>query len=546
MGLEKSVVKIIELLQDERPDRQIAAAVVLGELKVKDAAAIKALGQCLESVEPAVQHAALEALSMSKSARVAAMLVPLLDHPDAALRQGAETQLATQGKGAVTSLTRGLTDEAPPARRKAIISLLASHLSGKVTDRLLGMLGDNEVGDHLLWTLRDELERMPAADLAALRKRLLGLLKDKAWMDDPMAAARTVRLLGYEPSAKLVRTLLPYTRDQHPLPVRIAALAALRRPLGAARSTGEAFKALAAIAAGEPEPALARAALDTLQGLEPGEGGRASLTALAESRHAEARAYALKALGKAGGGKVSRRLLDHLAGDDPAARRAAVEALAAMDGAAKALIKELDRCADANHLISICRALRPHLDGLTPAQQKAMCGCAVTLLEGQEVDAGPLERLAAGRLPDAFVEALSARIKTHLKARRRAEALVLLERLDRMGRLDDRGRFNALVAGVTSLPSVKSLARADRAADPVLRHLSALVASGFPAAARLIKDKAVSPEALFFIGFNYSESQDELQQELGAELLEHLVEASPRSKLGRSARNKLRLTGLGE
>jgi len=53
----------------------------------------------------------------------------------------------------------------------------------------------------------------------------------------------------------------------------------------------------------------------------------------------------------------------------------------------------------------------------------------------------------------------------------------------------------------------------------------------------------VSDEAIYGLGFRLLESHDDADQELGAELLEGIMEERPRSKLARSARNKLKLSG---
>ena len=543
--MDKTVQKIVGMLEDERPDRQVAAALVLAELGVKDKEAVDALGRCLAWDDPVLQMAALEALGGLHTAGVAALLVPLLDARDPQVQARATALLVAVGKRAVGAMCKALGD-APPARKKALVNLLAPMRDAKVLDHLLARLDDNETGDHTVWTLRQELEGMTAAQLKEVRTRLLALVKKSKGDGEPLGLARKVRLLGYEKSAGLVKTLLPFAGAAFPLPVRMAALAGLRRPLSAAQSTDAAFQAVAAIALEAEEPTLARAAVDTLAGLDPGKSGRPLLTKLADSPLADVQAYALRALGQVEGARVTRRLLDPLAGEDPAARRAAAEALSTMSGAGPALIKELASCGEAGHLLTLCRVLRPHVEGLKPADRKALATCAVGKLEELAADADPLLRLVASGIPEPYAEALFARAKAHTKAGRHGEALDLLERLDRMGRLDADSRFAAFLAGLGCMASRKSLARADRRADRVLRHLSALVASGKGVATRLIKAKPVSDEDLFYLGFNYAESKDEMEQELGAELLEHLVEKSPRGKLGKSARNKLRLTGLGE
>src|SRR5262249_17008379 len=107
--------------------------------------------------------------------------------------------------------------------------------------------------------------------------------------------------------------------------------------------------------------------------------------------------------------------------------------------------------------------------------------------------------------------------------------------------LDDDARFLAAVIGLKA--SGKDLLRAARSTDPALSQLLALLGAGFPLFARLRKERDLDPEELFYVGFNFIESSDPDEKDFGGELLAHLVTQSPRSKLAKSAKNKLRLAG---
>jgi len=152
------------------------------------------------------------------------------------------------------------------------------------------------------------------------------------------------------------------------------------------RSTDEAVRAILPYA-DDPDPTLARAAVDTLRGLEMPAALNERLMALAEGRHAEARKFAVEALGRSSGEKatqkVIRNLVSHLKGDDPAARDAAERSLARMEGAAQVLVRELAGCDDPALATVLCpsvrtspksiRCGRPSLDTITLAGLKSPC-----------------------------------------------------------------------------------------------------------------------------------------------------------------------------
>ena len=79
--------------------------------------------------------------------------------------------------------------------------------------------------------------------------------------------------------------------------------------------------------------------------------------------------------------------------------------------------------------------------------------------------------------------------------------------------------------------------------DPVLAQFSKLSSSGFPVAKRLAREKDVSDEIIYALGFGLLESKDSANEGLGAELLQGIIDERPRSKLAKSAKNKLKLSG---
>jgi hypothetical protein len=73
-----------------------------------------------------------------------------------------------------------------------------------------------------------------------------------------------------------------------------------------------------------------------------------------------------------------------------------------------------------------------------------------------------------------------------------------------------------------------------------LALLRALADGAFPLAERLRRERALSPDELYFIAFHLSEGRGE-QREAARRLLEHLTARHGRTKVGKAARNKLKL-----
>ena len=542
--MDSTTKKIVRMLSHERADKRYAAAMVLAELRVRDAQAVEALGKCLSEDNRLLQASALEALAGVRSKKVADFVMPLLDSSNEEIKAQAIALLADQGEETAAALSRELHG-APLARRRTIVNILVRNHDEEAMDRLLEFLPDTNIGEHILAAMRNEIDQMDKGETETLRKKISALLKQKEWLSDPGHTARALRLLGYIRSGRLVGTILPFATEKKPVPVRLAALAALRRPLGASRSTGDAFLTLLKYAE-DPDPTLARAAVDTLRALPLCVEATAGLLELSEGRHAEAKAFALESLGRMGNPGVIRNLMSHLNEDDPVARDAAVEALSKIEGAGNVLVKEIQSAEDPVYMDLLCKILHHHAEGLKPTARRSIVALAVRALEEDWPTAPSLLRLLSAVDPGGHAEALLARAASHQQAGRHAEAFALLNRMNEGGLLDDQGRYAAVVAGLCALDSPKDLGRASRATHPILRHVSALVAAGESVASKMIKEEALTDEDLFYIGFNYSESKDDDEQDFGGELLSHLASTSEHSKLGRSAQNKLRLMGLDQ
>ena len=66
--------------------------------------------------------------------------------------------------------------------------------------------------------------------------------------------------------------------------------------------------------------------------------------------------------------------------------------------------------------------------------------------------------------------------------------------------------------------------------------------SAYPVFETLRKEKSLTPEELFALGFSLAERTGQ-ERGLGVDLLEYVAEKFPRNKIGKNAKNKLKLIG---
>jgi len=611
---------ILDLLDSERIDLRAAAATVLAAVGKGDRSVEAALTGRLADADGGVRRIALEGLASMGASGIAAQLVPLLRDGDETLAERAAQVLAQQGAAAEGALRKEIGAGPTAARRvmaqlllrrgtqpavEAVIDQLPDDEFGEQALQLVRHELDQ--GNEKLANLIEKLavaraadahkglakawakaQQVPAGGAAPAKqgarsaksaKGAKNSKRAKASAGEPNGAATAgaptadplrdpavtrgiaelgglLRLIGYLARPSTQPLLLRHAGAEQPQPIRLAAIAALRRIVAQseARGTEKAIEALIELADGD-DAAVAQSAVDTLHSARIPEALAKPFAALARSRHAFAQKLAMERLPAGGGAGAVKALVEALGGDDPTARDAAARGLAKAPEAVLPLVRALLAAEDEQIARRYAGALRSHR------------GHVSSQAEGELVDAirGAMERSAKGKstadqlvlervlaelvadvAPARHVELLFERARRLHRSGKPVEAFgslkpLLRSRADLDAAIDDEQRFFlALLALGAAGEGILRTASAD---DPVFDQLSRLAAKGFPVARRLGREKDVSDDAIYALGFRLIESGDGTHEDLGAELLQGIIDERPRSKLAKAARNKLKLTG---
>jgi HEAT repeats len=599
---------VIELLGNDRADLRAAAVTVLAAVGRGDIAVARALTERLEDSDPGVRRIALEGLADLGATGIAANLVPLLRGGDETLAERAAQILVTQGAAAETALRKEIGHGSIAARR-TIAQLLLRRGSAAAVDAILDQLADPEFGEQALQLLRAELdqdekhaERLAGVveKAASARASDVGKRVAKEWArakkdletaeakgkgkarkgkepgngsnghrgaapdplrDHAVAAAvaelgALLRLLGYLADPSTQALLLRHAQADQPRPIRLAAIAALRRIVAQseAKGTEHAIEALIEYADAE-DLAVAQSAIDTLQGARIPEKLAKAFAALAKSKNSAAQKLAMERLPAGGGASAVKALVDALAGDDPTARDAAARGLAKAPEAVLPLARALAAAEDEPIARRFATAIRAHRGHVSSAAVEELVEAAKRHLDLHHKGKATAETILVERAlmdtladvaPGEHVELLFERARRLRGKGKSLEAFgslkaLLRTRADLDAAISDDNRF---LLGVLGLEIAgEAIMRAAHADDPVLEQFARLAARGFPVAKKLNREKEISDEAIYGLGFRLLESHDDQHKGLGAELLEGIVEERPRSKLAKSAKNKLKLTG---
>lgn len=578
---------VIELLESDKVELRLAAATVLAAVGKGDKQVEAGLTERLADSDVGVRRVALDALDRMGTTGIADKLVGVLSGGDEELAGRAVTMLAQQGGAAEGTLRKKLGEGAVSVRR-AIANLLVERGTTPAIEAIVDQLADGEFGEHALSVLRAALPNPGEAEADAKREKLADLVEklavpranetskelDKAWKaalktkakpaPDPLkdeAVARGVaelgmllRLIGYLARSSTQSLLLKFAADDEPRPIRLAAIAGVRRIVAQseAKGTEKIVEALIGYANGE-DLAVAQSAVDTLRGARIPESLAKAFSALAKSKNVSAQKLAMERMPAGGGAAAVKALVEALGGDEPAARDAAARGLSKAPESVLPVTRALLATKDEQIARRYAGVLRSHRGNVSNQALDELVEQLRTYMDlhfknKATADSIVLERvfgeLIADLSPSKHVELLFERAKRLRKAGKTVEAFGSLKPLlrssaDLDNAIDDEQRF---LFGLLALEAAGDGVKSGRA-DAVFEHFNRLSAKGFPIAKRLAREKEVTDEAIYALGFRLLESGQAANEGLGAELLEGIMTERPRSKLAKAAKNKLKLTG---
>jgi HEAT repeat protein len=526
--------KIVALLTDEAIEKRIAAAIVLGELKVKRAQ--EGLLAMLASPVPVLQRHALEALArIGLPKKAIPRLFPLLSSTTADVRQAARAAIGSLGDDVVPAIRERMA-AATPQERHALEAVLGE-LGGKdaFSTLLDGLASEGEAASQAAVAMRAHIKSAGARErrsyLAEIEKFLA---RSSAAKGGRHAIAAALKIMGYLEDEGTTPTLLAFaTNAAEPAAVRQEAIIALRFALGA----GADPKVVSALieAAESPDRTLAQTALHTLGSLELPAGAAKRLEALIAHPEIERARFVLEMLGRQKDAEASKTLVKAACTLERKRAEIAAAALAGREDAAPLLAKALLDASDVDRAWILKGVLKPLAKKLTPAMRKAMLETAMERLSDGARGWEPLLEVARDADPDSVADALRA-VATKLRKKDNVEkAAAVYALLCRGDRATDDDRYT--LASLELARGTHDTRPAVRVGDESLKMLGALLARGYDVASALRKDKSVELEAMYYVGFHFAE----LKKPLGEELLEEVVKKGGRAKVARMAKNKLSL-----
>jgi HEAT repeat protein len=520
-------------------EQRCASLLVLGALKIGSAATVRSAGALLDESNPVLKDYALRYFEETRPKPAAPLLLKLLDDPDKEAQERAVRLLSGLGTAAVAPLLKQTAAASRLWQLNAARILSAGKTKGAWQGLLRMLLAGTDdfnraVCDCMAAAIRalNADEREPLYREVEAFARALG----DAERQRP-ALVSAIRLTGEFGRPESRRWLLQWIDAGRPPVVRSHALVALLRCLREQELRKDEHARLLPLLE-EPEYSEStRLALEILDGRDLPGDCRPLLSRLLQSAHPEVQKFALRKMAAFSTPATVRTLIDQLGDPDYRRRDVAAASLRKMAEARPALIQSLLACEDASKAWSIAELLatlegrwrQDALDALWQRLQTAI--------------------LAEDRIQGAFLHVLKKadsgeiyrRLSTHgarlLKAKKYKEALPFLTLLKEFPEHMPEDRF---ALGLAHL-KLHSPAIGNQRQHPAIEILADLYRNPtFPLLETLKKEKSLTSEEFFALGFSLAERPGE-ERHLGRDLLGVVAARSPRTKIGKSAKNKLKL-----
>lgn len=536
--MDNTLQEILTLIEKGTVEQRCAALLVLGALKVSSAAVVKTVGALLNGPNPVLKDYALRYFEEVQPKNNIAQLVKMLDDGDKEMQDRAVRSLSGAGQAAVELLLKGLANGSRVWQLNAgrVLCQVRGKTALKGLLQLLGS-GTDESNRIVCDLVTPVLREMDAKEQESFYGDVEAFASKLDSKEQRPAVVSAMRLLGQLGRPQARRWLFKFIgAEQHPT-VRAHALVALLRCLREQELHKDEYAKLFPILEEPQATEATRLALDLLDAHELPDDSRALLAKLMQSPHSDVQKFALRKMGDVGTPATVRTLVEQLGDPDYRKRDVAASSLRKIPDARAALIKELISCQDASKAWSIAELLpsfegkwrQDILDGLWKRLQEAID-------EEERIQTAFLHVLKRADAEFTYQKLADHGAKL-VKAKKFKESVGYLLPLKDFPAVKPENKFHLALAQL----KLHSHTLATNRQHPAVELLTDLYrGSAYPVFETLKKEKGLAPEDLFALGFSFVERSGQ-ERSLGIDLLEHVAAKFPRNKIGKSAKNKLKL-----
>ncbi len=522
---------IVGLLETGKPELQVAAAQILGELRVKEPAVVRALAGGLRR-SPILGRFCLDAMAKIQTdeaittvARAAVELDSLGDHA---------AQLVADMPPLAHAVLAGAYQDAVLEQRSRILTIVAKHLSKDAIDVFVHALLTPEMADIAGRLLLSAAGQFTPGLQKQLRE---GLTKHSTLALPDACLAQVVTVLAAVDADGSRSFLVSLVGPEVSPVVRSAAFRALQ---GTKLSAAQ-VRSMMELLEDAEQKGVHDAVREVLAKLpEVPEAVLPALKRLLVARHSDQRLFALRMLRTAGGADLAKTALKLLGDADERFRSAAVESLAHNRQAIESVLRVVLTSKNSGLGQTAADILVRHADHLAPKFVRTLADKAMKLLSGNARVADLLLGVVLAATGTKAAGVLGERCTRLRRSHRYADALHVLARVAGAAPEDQEVRYQLALTKLLH-DAAQPAAEDAPPGNSTMGFLAALLRSGFPVFDRLRKESSLTPELLLRVA-NHFASAVGPERRFATEMLHHLA-ARTKGRAGDEARVALRVAG---
>ncbi|MGB7947492.1 MAG: HEAT repeat domain-containing protein [Candidatus Binatia bacterium] len=538
--MDKTLQELLRLVDNGSVEQRCASLLVLGALKAQGPQVTTAVGAALNHTNPVLKDYALRYFEAVRSKSFVPLILRFLDDPDKETQERVVRLLSSTGQAAVDPLVKQSVSKSRAWQLNA--ASVFRNLRGKAAFQgLLRLLvsGTDEFNKAVCDLLTPAIRGMDTQEQKLLYAAVETFAMKLDAKQQRPAVVSALRLLGQLGFAQARRWVFKFVGPEHPASVRSHALVALLHCLRQQDLRKDEHGKLFALLE-EPEfSEVTRLALELLDAHELPEDARVLLSRLMQSPHGEIQKFALRKMSAFSTPATVRTLVDQMGDPDYRRRDVAASSLRKIPEARAVLIKELLACDDASKAWSIAELL-PSFEGKwrQDALESLWKRLHAALSAEERIQTAFLHVLKQADLN--YTRSQLANYGARLvKAKKYKEAVAFLAPLKDFPDIEPENKFHLALAQL----KLHSHTLASNRHHPAVELFADLYRnSAYPLVDALRKEKSLAPEEVFSLGFSFAERPGD-ERSLGRDLLAHIAGKFPRNKVGKSAKNKLRLMG---
>ncbi len=538
--MDNILPKLLTLVEKGTVEQRCAALLVLAALKLQNAGILKTVAAALDHANPLLRDFALRYFEEVEPKTVISLLPKFLEDPDKDVQERAARLLTKAGQVAV----QPLLERAPSASRAWQLNAarVLSAVRGKAAlTGLLRMLvgGTDEFNKAVCDLMTPALRDMNPKEVEQLYDEVEKFAAKLDAKEQRPAVVSAMRLLGQLGFAKARRWLFRFVGPEHHPALRSHALVALLHCLAKEELHKDEYARLFSLLEEKELSEVTRLALDLLDAHPLPEDSRSLLSRLVESPHEAVKQFALRRMGDFGSAATVRTLVQQLGDPDYRRRDIAAVSLHKIPEARAALIKELIECDNPSKAWTIAEILPSHEGKWRQDTLTALWKRLQAAVEAEDRIQASFLHVLKHASAEYVYEQLADQGARLVKAKKYKEALGFLTPLKEFPAFKPEDKFRLALAQL-KLHS-HTVAPASHRHEPAVELLSDLYRdSAYPVFETLRKEKSLAPEDFFYAGFSLVERPGD-ERNLGKSLLEHVAAKVPRTKIGKGAKNKLKL-----